>query len=56
MERSEIRGHSTMRHPSRVSLRSTRATSLMVYAKAQQEDMTPDEKRTVRKLVGILKS
>jgi hypothetical protein len=28
---------------------------LMVYAKAQQEDLTPDEKRTVRKLVGVLK-
>ena len=28
---------------------------LMVYAKARQEDLTPDEKRTVRKLVGILK-
>lgn len=29
---------------------------LMVYAKAQQEDLSPDEKRAVRKLVGILKS
>jgi hypothetical protein len=28
---------------------------LMVYAKAQQEDLSPDEKRAVRKLVGILK-
>lgn len=28
---------------------------LMVYAKARQEDLTPDEKRAVRKLVGILK-
>jgi hypothetical protein len=29
---------------------------LMVYAKARQEDLSADEKRTVRKLVGILKS
>lgn len=29
---------------------------LMVYAKARQEDLTPDEKRAVRKLVGTLKS
>lgn len=28
---------------------------LMVYAKARQEDLSPDEKRAVRKLVGILK-
>ena len=28
---------------------------LMVYAKAQQEDLTSNEKRAVRKLVGILK-
>ena len=28
---------------------------LMVYAKAQQEDLTSEEKRAVRKLVGILK-
>ena len=28
---------------------------LMVYAKARQEDLTPEEKRAVRKLVGILK-
>ena len=28
---------------------------LMVYAKARQEDLSPDEKRTVRRLVGILK-
>ena len=29
---------------------------LMVYAKARQEDLSADEKRAVRKLVGILKS
>jgi hypothetical protein len=29
---------------------------LMVYAKAWQEDLSADEKRAVRKLVGILKS
>jgi mRNA-degrading endonuclease RelE of RelBE toxin-antitoxin system len=29
---------------------------LMVYAKARQEDLTPDEKRAVRKLAAILKS
>jgi hypothetical protein len=29
---------------------------LMVYAKARQENLTPDEKRTVRSLVAILKS
>ena len=28
---------------------------LMVYAKARQENLTPDEKRTVRKLATILK-
>lgn len=28
---------------------------LMVYAKARQEDLSADEKRAVRKLVGILK-
>lgn len=28
---------------------------LMVYAKARQENLTPDEKRAVRKLVGLLK-
>jgi hypothetical protein len=28
---------------------------LMVYAKAQQGDLTPDEKRAVRKLVAVLK-
>ena len=28
---------------------------LMVYAKARQEDLTPDEKRTVRKLADTLK-
>lgn len=28
---------------------------LMVYAKAQQENLTPDEKRAVRKLADILK-
>jgi mRNA-degrading endonuclease RelE of RelBE toxin-antitoxin system len=28
---------------------------LMVYAKARQEDMTPDQKRLVRQLVDILK-
>jgi hypothetical protein len=25
------------------------------YAKARQEDLTPDDKRAVRKLVGFLK-
>jgi hypothetical protein len=29
---------------------------LMVYAKARQEDLSPDEKRGVRKLVAILKA
>jgi RelE toxin of RelE / RelB toxin-antitoxin system len=29
---------------------------LMVYAKAHQENLTPDEKRAVRKLVAVLKS
>jgi mRNA-degrading endonuclease RelE of RelBE toxin-antitoxin system len=29
---------------------------LMVYAKARQENLTPDEKRTVRTLVAVLKS
>jgi hypothetical protein len=28
---------------------------LMVYAKARQEDLSADEKRAVRRLVGILK-
>jgi hypothetical protein len=28
---------------------------LMVYAKARREDLTPDEKRMVRKLAAILK-
>jgi hypothetical protein len=28
---------------------------LMVYPKARQEDLSPEEKRAVRKLVGILK-
>jgi hypothetical protein len=28
---------------------------LMVYAKARREDLTPDEKRAVRKLVAMLK-
>ena len=28
---------------------------LMVYAKAQREDLTPDEKRTARMLATILK-
>jgi hypothetical protein len=28
---------------------------LMVYAKARQENLTPDEKRIVRKLVSVLK-
>jgi hypothetical protein len=28
---------------------------LMVYAKARQENLTPDEKRTVRKLAATLK-
>jgi mRNA-degrading endonuclease RelE of RelBE toxin-antitoxin system len=28
---------------------------LMVYAKARREDLTPDEKRTVRKLAALLK-
>ena len=29
---------------------------LMVYAKGRQENLTPDEKRAVRKLVAVLKS
>ncbi len=29
---------------------------LMVYAKAEREDMTPDEKRAVRKLTVVLKT
>jgi hypothetical protein len=29
---------------------------LMIYAKARQEDLSANEKRAVRKLVGILKS
>lgn len=29
---------------------------LMIYAKARQENLSADEKRAVRKLVGILKS
>lgn len=29
---------------------------LMVYAKARRENLTPDEKRAVRKLAAILKS
>jgi hypothetical protein len=29
---------------------------LMVYAKARQEDLSADEKRAVRKLVGVLKA
>jgi hypothetical protein len=28
---------------------------LMVYAKARQEDLSPDEKRTVRQLAAVLK-
>jgi hypothetical protein len=28
---------------------------LMIYAKARQENLTPDEKRTVRKLAALLK-
>jgi hypothetical protein len=28
---------------------------LIVYAKARQENLTPDEKRAVRKFVGVLK-
>jgi len=28
---------------------------LMVYAKAQREDLSPDEKRAVRKLAAVLK-
>jgi hypothetical protein len=28
---------------------------LMVYAKARREDLTPDEKRTVRALAAVLK-
>jgi hypothetical protein len=28
---------------------------LMVYAKARQEDLTPDEKKAVRKLAAVLK-
>ncbi len=28
---------------------------LMIYAKARQEDLSPDDKRAVRRLVGILK-
>lgn len=28
---------------------------LLIYAKAQQEDMTPDQKRQARMLVGTLK-
>jgi hypothetical protein len=28
---------------------------LMVYAKARREDLTPDEKQTVRKLAAVLK-
>jgi hypothetical protein len=28
---------------------------LMIYAKARREDLTPDEKRTVRKLAATLK-
>ena len=28
---------------------------LLIYAKAQQEDMTPDQKRQARALVGALK-
>jgi mRNA-degrading endonuclease RelE of RelBE toxin-antitoxin system len=28
---------------------------LMVYAKARREDLTPDEKKTVRKLAAVLK-
>ena len=29
---------------------------LMVYAKAQREDLTPDQKRTVRSLAAVLKA
>ncbi len=29
---------------------------LMVYAKARQEDLTPDEKRLVRQLAAVLKA
>jgi hypothetical protein len=29
---------------------------LMVYAKARREDLTPDEKKTVRKLAAVLKA
>jgi hypothetical protein len=28
----------------------------MVYAKARQEDLTPDEKRLVRQLAAVLKA
>jgi hypothetical protein len=28
---------------------------LMVYAKARKEDLTPDEKKTVRKVAALLK-
>jgi hypothetical protein len=28
---------------------------LMVYAKARREDLSPDEKRMVRRLAGVLK-
>ena len=29
---------------------------LMVYAKARREDLTPDEKKTVRKIAAVLKT
>jgi hypothetical protein len=29
---------------------------LMVYAKARREDLTPDEKKTVRKIAAVLKA
>ena len=29
---------------------------LMIYAKARREDLTPDEKRAVRRLATVLKS
>jgi hypothetical protein len=28
---------------------------LMIYAKARQEDLSPDEKRSVRELTAVLK-
>jgi hypothetical protein len=38
-----------------VELATSRPRSALIYAKAQKEDLTADEKKTVRKLAALLK-